>query len=117
MSTDEELDVIRRMHHPYVIGYRNPDTNSIGSVIGYSKLLSCKEPGRYVAARCGEVNEETAFALFTNVLEEGGGISIAAEETKLSKLGFRDRLRKIKGMTSRKKDFLPQLRQMLRAIS
>lgn len=63
MSMDEDLNVIRRIYHTYVIGHRNPDTDSIGSVIGYSELLNRTGPGRYIATRCGEVNEETAYAL------------------------------------------------------
>ncbi|MDD1671613.1 MAG: putative manganese-dependent inorganic diphosphatase [Methanomicrobiales archaeon] len=63
MSPEEEQNNPVRPHHTYVIGHRNPDTDSIGSVIGYTELLNRKEPGRYIAARCGEVNEETAFAL------------------------------------------------------
>jgi len=49
----------------YVIGHRQPDTDSIGSVIGYAELLNHAEPGRYLAARCGEVNAESRFALDT----------------------------------------------------
>ena len=47
----------------YIIGHRQPDTDSICSVIGYAELRNHTEPGRYIPARCGEVNAETAFAL------------------------------------------------------
>ncbi|MDD1677990.1 MAG: putative manganese-dependent inorganic diphosphatase [Methanomicrobiales archaeon] len=53
----------RQMRHVYVIGHRQPDTDSICSVIGYAELLNRKEPGTYIPARCGDLTEETRFAL------------------------------------------------------
>ena len=47
----------------YVIGHNHPDTDSIASAIGYSELLNRQEPGRYIPARCGELNAETRFVL------------------------------------------------------
>jgi manganese-dependent inorganic pyrophosphatase len=52
-----------QMGHVYIIGHRQPDTDSICSVIGYAELLNRKEPNVYVPARCGDLNEETKFAL------------------------------------------------------
>ncbi len=49
----------------YIIGHRQPDTDSICSVIGYAELKNHTDPGRYIPARCGEVNTETEFALKT----------------------------------------------------
>lgn len=51
------------MQKVYVIGHRQPDTDSVASVIGYAELLNRSEPGRYVPAVCGAVNAETRFAL------------------------------------------------------
>ncbi len=51
------------MQKVYVIGHRQPDTDSIGSVIGYSELLNTTEPGRYIPAMSGDMNPETRFAL------------------------------------------------------
>ncbi len=51
------------MQKVYVIGHRQPDTDSIGSVIGYSELLNTTEPGRYIPALSGDLNPETRFAL------------------------------------------------------
>ncbi|MDD5188852.1 MAG: putative manganese-dependent inorganic diphosphatase, partial [Methanoregula sp.] len=48
-----------------VIGHRQPDTDSIASAIGYAAFRNITEPGRYVAARCGELNAETCFAIET----------------------------------------------------
>lgn len=46
----------------YVIGHRNPDTDSICSAIGYSNLK--KALGfNAVPARCGKINNETKYAL------------------------------------------------------
>jgi manganese-dependent inorganic pyrophosphatase len=47
----------------YVIGHRQPDTDSIGSVLGYTELLNSREPGRYIASYSGDLNAETRFAL------------------------------------------------------
>ena len=47
-----------------VTGHRNPDLDSIGSAIGYAELRGRQDPGNeYVAARLGEVNAQTAWAL------------------------------------------------------
>lgn len=51
------------MNSVYVIGHKNPDTDSICSVIGYAAYLNQHEMGRYIPARCGDVNPETAFVL------------------------------------------------------
>lgn len=48
----------------YVTGHRNPDTDSIASAIGYAELkqrLNSKD--RYVAARLGDPNAQTRWAL------------------------------------------------------
>jgi manganese-dependent inorganic pyrophosphatase len=49
------------MGQTYIIGHRQPDTDSICSVAGYAELLNHFEPGRYIPARCGELNAETTF--------------------------------------------------------
>jgi manganese-dependent inorganic pyrophosphatase len=59
----EKDQATRQMRHVYVIGHRQPDTDSICSVIGYAELLNRREPGTYIPARCGDLNEETRFAL------------------------------------------------------
>ncbi|MDD1696284.1 MAG: putative manganese-dependent inorganic diphosphatase [Methanoregula sp.] len=48
-----------------VIGHRQPDTDCIASAIAYAEFKNHTEPGRYIAARCGELNAETCFALET----------------------------------------------------
>ena len=46
----------------YVIGHRNPDTDSICSAIGYSHLKQALGVNA-VPARCGKINNETKYAL------------------------------------------------------
>ncbi|HET6581761.1 MAG TPA: putative manganese-dependent inorganic diphosphatase [Methanoregula sp.] len=48
-----------------IIGHRQPDTDCIASVIGYAAFKNKIEPEKYIAARCGELNAETCFALET----------------------------------------------------
>ena len=48
-----------------IIGHRQPDTDCIASVIGYAAFKNHTEPDKYLAARCGELNAETCFALET----------------------------------------------------
>jgi len=47
----------------YIIGHKNPDTDSICSAIGYAYLKHEVTGNEYVAARAGEVNDETRFVL------------------------------------------------------
>ena len=47
----------------YVIGHKHPDTDSICSAIGYAAFLNRNGGTRYVAARCGNLNAETKYAL------------------------------------------------------
>ena len=51
------------MNQIYCFGHRQPDTDSIASVIGYADFKNRSEPGRYVPARCGEINSESRFML------------------------------------------------------
>ncbi|NYT21772.1 MAG: putative manganese-dependent inorganic diphosphatase, partial [Methanomicrobiales archaeon] len=51
------------MQQVYVIGHRQPDTDSIGSVIGYAALLNRRDPGKYIPAYSGDLNAETRYAL------------------------------------------------------
>jgi manganese-dependent inorganic pyrophosphatase len=48
-----------------ILGHQQPDTDSIASVIGYAAFLNQAEPGRYRAARCGDLAPETTYALET----------------------------------------------------
>jgi manganese-dependent inorganic pyrophosphatase len=46
----------------YVIGHKNPDTDSVASAYAYAKLKNILDPeNTYVAARCGSLNKQTRF--------------------------------------------------------
>ena len=47
----------------YVIGHKNPDTDSICSAIGYARLKSLVTGKEYVPRRAGQINAETQFVL------------------------------------------------------
>lgn len=47
----------------YVIGHKNPDTDSICSAIAYADIKSKVDDADYVPKRAGQINEETQFVL------------------------------------------------------
>ncbi|MDO8886750.1 putative manganese-dependent inorganic diphosphatase, partial [Candidatus Oleimmundimicrobium sp.] len=47
----------------YVVGHKNPDTDSICSAIAYAYLKNQIAEDNYVAARLGKINRETDFVL------------------------------------------------------
>lgn len=47
----------------YIIGHKNPDTDSICSAIALAYLKNNTEEGKFVAKRAGQINEETEFVL------------------------------------------------------
>ena len=48
----------------YILGHRNPDTDSICSAIAYADLKNRENDGnRYVAARAGQISPETDYVL------------------------------------------------------
>lgn len=47
----------------YVTGHLNPDTDSIGSAIGYAWLLRERDGADTIAARAGSINLQTAWVL------------------------------------------------------
>ena len=47
----------------YVVGHKNPDTDSICSAIAYANLKRQLTGGNYVAKRAGQINEETQYVL------------------------------------------------------
>ena len=51
------------MDSVYVLGHRNPDTDSIVSAMAYAALNNALGENNYVAARIGHLNTETAFLL------------------------------------------------------
>lgn len=47
----------------FIIGHKNPDTDSICSAIAYTYLKNHLEGGGYIAARAGQLNQETQYVL------------------------------------------------------
>src|SRR5580658_6651633 len=53
------------MDEVFVIGHRNPDTDSICSAIGYAELKRRTGMAEAIAARCGDTNDRIDFVLNT----------------------------------------------------
>ncbi len=47
----------------YVIGHKNPDTDSICSAIAYADIKNRSEEGVFEAKRAGQINQETQYVL------------------------------------------------------
>lgn len=47
----------------YIIGHKNPDTDSICSAIAYADIKSRTSRGKFIPKRAGALNEETEFVL------------------------------------------------------
>ena len=57
---DYRMDENRKI---YVIGHKNPDTDSICSAIAYADFKRKTAPGNFIAKRAGQINEETQYVL------------------------------------------------------
>lgn len=53
----------KMVNQVYVVGHRNPDTDSICSAIAYANLKQQIGDGNYIAKRAGMLNEETQYVL------------------------------------------------------
>ena len=60
-----DMDFIESNKRPvYIVGHKNPDTDSICSAIAYSYLKNLDNDGyEYIPARAGQVNQETQYVL------------------------------------------------------
>lgn len=47
----------------YVIGHKNPDTDSVCSAICYARLKAAVTGNEYIAKRAGHLNEETQYVM------------------------------------------------------
>ncbi len=64
MSTADPRSRHNRLERVYVVGHRNPDTDSIAAAIGYAELKALLDPTmQYLPARLGELNPQTTWAL------------------------------------------------------
>ncbi len=52
-----------RMEKVYVVGHKNPDTDSVCSAIAYANLKNQIAEGNYIASRAGLLNQETQYVL------------------------------------------------------
>lgn len=75
------------MNQVYIFGHRNPDTDSIASVIGYADFRNRSEPGKYVPARCGDLNPETRYMLERFGIEDPA--FIPSVEPRLCDISFK----------------------------
>ena len=67
------------MNPVFVIGHRNPDTDSICSAICYAHLKRRLTGGEYIACRAGHVNAET------NLCSNASAWSRRATSSRLSR--------------------------------
>lgn len=56
----------------YVVGHKNPDTDSVCSAIGYAYLKNKISGHKYELIRAGHLNEETRFVLESQGIENLG---------------------------------------------
>lgn len=70
----------------WVVGHKNPDTDSICAAIAYANLKNQADGNRYEAKRAGELNEETKYVLDTFGVKSPGLITDVGGTGK----GYRD---------------------------
>ena len=66
----KEAKRMQREKKVFVIGHKNPDTDSICSAIAYAALKNNTEEGTFIPKRAGDVNNETKFVLDYFQMEE-----------------------------------------------
>ena len=66
----------------WVVGHKNPDTDSICAARAYAELKNRKEAGKYVAKRAGAVSEETRYVLDYFDVKEPELVSDAGAQVK-----------------------------------
>ena len=71
----------------YVIGHKNPDTDSICSALAYAYLKNHLEGGGYIAARAGQLNQETQYVL--NFFQAEAPVYVADVMTQVKDIEIR----------------------------
>lgn len=66
----------------YVIGHKNPDTDSICSAIAYADIKNRLCQGEFAAKRAGQINEETEFVLRYFQMETPGYLPNVGTQVK-----------------------------------
>ena len=84
----------------YVIGHKNPDTDSICSAIAYAELKNLLHGGGYIAARAGQINQETQYVI--NFFQTQPPIYVADVMTDVSDIEIR-KTQGVSGQISLKK--------------
>ena len=77
----------------YVIGHKNPETDSICSAVAYAELKNLLHGGGYCAARAGQINQETQYVL--NFFQAQAPIYVPDVMTDVSDI----EIRKTQGVT------------------
>ena len=71
----------------YIIGHKNPDTDSICSALAYAYLKNQLEGGGYTAARAGQLNQETQYVL--NFFQAEAPVYVADVMTQVKDIEIR----------------------------
>lgn len=66
----------------FIIGHKNPDTDSICSAIAYADIKNRTEKGTFVAKRAGQINEETEYVLNRFGVRAPGYLSDAGTQVR-----------------------------------
>ncbi len=66
----------------FVVGHKNPDTDSICSAIAYADIKNRSHEKKYVAKRAGQINEETEYVLNRFGVNAPGYISDVGTQVK-----------------------------------
>ena len=59
------MEKLKRKRPVWVIGHKNPDTDSICAAIAYANLKNQTEDGDFIPKKAGPINEETRYVLDT----------------------------------------------------
>lgn len=71
----------------YIIGHKNPDTDSICSALAYAYLKNQIHGGGYIAARAGQLNQETQYVL--NFFQAEAPVYVADVMTQVKDIEIR----------------------------
>ncbi len=66
----------------YIVGHKNPDTDSICSAIAYADIKNRSDEKKYQAKRAGQINDETAYVLNRFGVDAPGYITDVGTQVK-----------------------------------
>ena len=72
----------KQERYVWVVGHKNPDTDSICAAISYAYLKNQTEDGHFIAKRAGSINNETRYVLERFGAKEPGLITDAGAQIK-----------------------------------